>query len=119
MQCVVVCARLTASAVLLRAIFTNDSPCIFAGVVVNWLGIAMCLVILFVPSLSGDASMRALRSRYHKSYLSMSGLPMIISYGKLLNTLHSKGTMRASGLFDFSFLLSLHCDTHKSVGMVI
>ena len=80
-------------------------------------GGAMLLCMLGVLVCS---SLPAARRRYHKSYFSISGLPMIMSYGTFLNTRKIKGTCRASCLsLFFILLLLLHSNVPSWVGMLI
>ena len=121
-----VSARASASAVRLRAIFTKVAPC--------WLALVSSLVCMSGLStvVSGGgaivftmlgvllcSSLRAARRRYHKSFFSISGLPMIMSYGRFLNTRKIKGTCRASFLSLLFDLLLLHSNVPSWVGMFI
>ena len=119
----VLCALASASAVRLRAIFTRVAPCWLAMVsscvcvssvlIVGGGGaVLICMLVVLVCS-----SLPAARRRYHKSYFSMSGLPTIMSYGKLRSTRKVKGT--CSAWVSFLFLLSLHFNVPLWDGMVI
>ena len=82
--------------------------------------VVCAFAIFFIFIFGGGNSLRFARRRYHKSHFSISGLPMIISYGRFLKILKVKGTLSATvSLLDlFISLLKLFVGNSMGAGNV-